>query len=235
MQKQTLTVLVIEDQDSIARNIAQFLEPKGYILDFAGQGAQGLQLALANYYDLILLDLTLPGMDGIDVCRSIRARADRHIPILMLTARDGLQDKVTGFEVGADDYLTKPFALEELHVRCIALSRRHSLQEKHQLVIGELLIDRKTHRVERRNRPISLNNISYQLLLALAEAYPRVVTRSELSQRIWGDEPTESDALRSHIYQLRKALNQGFDKTLIKTIHGVGFVLQSHTPETPIP
>ena len=232
MQKQMLSILVIEDQDSIGRNIAQFLEPRGYVLDFASHGARGLQLALENYYDLIVLDLTLPGMDGIEVCRAIRARADRHIPILMLTARDGLQDKVTGFEVGADDYLTKPFALEELHVRCLALSRRHQLQQTHLLTIGTLSIDRHTHSVSCKGRPIPLNKVGYRLLLALAEACPRVVTRSELSQRIWGDEPTESDALRSHIYQLRKALQKDGANTLIKTVHGVGFALQEAPAET---
>ena len=118
-----LQVLLIEDELSIAKNIASYMEQNGHLFDFASNGNHGLELALPHYYDLIILDLNLPGLDGLQVCQQLRQQADRHIPILMLTARDSIEDKVTGFQSGADDYLTKPFSLQELEVRCLALSR----------------------------------------------------------------------------------------------------------------
>ena len=221
-----LHILVIEDQSSIAQNIADYMELKGHTLDFAVDGKQGLSLALENYYDVIVLDLMLPAMDGWEVCRHIRNQATRSIPIIMLTARDSLGDKVKGFELGADDYLTKPFALEELEVRCLAMSRRTQLQTEHAIVIGSLKIDRQQQAVTRHDQEIALHQIPYSILLTLAEAYPRVVSRSELCQRIWGDDLTESDSLRSHVYQLRQAIDKPFDNAMIKTIHGVGFSLE---------
>ena len=221
-----LSILVIEDQPAIARNIGDYLEAAGHIMDFADDGRQGLALALANYYDVVILDLMLPGLDGWDVCRALREQATRHVPVLMLTARDSISDKVKGFELGADDYLTKPFALEELSMRCQALSRRHQLQTDHLLRVGEVQIDRTTQSVSRAGQSLNLNQIPYTILLILAEAYPRIVSRSELCQRIWGDDLTESDALRSHIYQLRQALDKPFDGAMLKTVHGVGFALE---------
>ncbi|MCW8877763.1 MAG: response regulator transcription factor [Kangiellaceae bacterium] len=221
-----LHILVVEDQSSIAQNIADYMEIKGHTLDFAVDGKQGLSLALANYYDVIVLDLMLPAMDGWEVCRQIRTQATRSIPIIMLTARDSLGDKVKGFELGADDYLTKPFALEELEVRCVALSRRNQLQTDHSISIGSLKIDRQKQIVSRNDKEIALHQIPYTILLTLAEAYPRVVSRSELCQRIWGDDLTESDSLRSHVYQLRQVIDKPFDKAIIKTVHGVGFSLE---------
>ncbi|MFT4925338.1 MAG: DNA-binding response OmpR family regulator [Phenylobacterium sp.] len=222
---QGLTILIIEDQRDIAQNIADHLENRGHTIDYASDGNQGLTLALGNHYDVVILDLTMPGMDGLQVCRHIREQAKVELPILMLTARDTLDDKVKGFEVGADDYLTKPFALEELEVRCLALSRRRLLQSSHKISIGTLEIDRKTQQVSRENTELVLGSMNYNILLILAEAYPQVITRSELCQRLWGDEPTESDALRSHIYQLRRVLDKPFTTPVLKTVHGVGFVL----------
>ncbi|MFC6632577.1 response regulator transcription factor [Microbulbifer taiwanensis] len=221
-----LHILVVEDQAAIRANIATYLEGRGHVLDFAGDGAQGLALALAQPYDLVVLDLMLPGMDGLSVCRALRARASRHIPVLMLTARDSLADKVEGFGTGADDYLTKPFALEELELRALALARRHLLNTEQVLELGALQVDRQRREVRRDDRSIKLNAIDYRIVEALAEAYPQVMTRSELVWKIWGDEPTESDALRTHIYQIRRVLDKPFDRPLLKTVHGVGFVLE---------
>lgn len=222
---QKLTLLVIEDQTAIAKNIADFFSSKGHTLDFAYTGKQGLTLALNNFYDIILLDLTLPEMDGWEVCKVIREKAERHIPIIMLTARDTLDDKIQGFQLGADDYLTKPYALQELEMRCHALSRRNILHTHHVISLGELTIDRAKKQVERSGNLIHLQHIPYIILLALAEAHPRVVAKNELVSKIWGDEPTESDALRSHIYQLRQALDKPFDSPLLVTVHGLGFSL----------
>ena len=225
MTNNSLQILVVEDQLNIARNIANYLEGKGHVLDFATQGQQGLELALNNHYDLVILDLNLPIIDGLAVCEQLRAKASRHIPILMLTARDSIDDKVAGFTVGADDYLTKPFSLQELEVRCLALSRRHLLQSDDVMNIGPLALNRKLETVKRDGQPLNLHTMGYRILTVLMEAYPQVVSRSQLSQKLWGDEPTESDALRSHIYQLRNVLDKPFTFAMLKTRHGVGFVL----------
>ena len=222
-----MNVLIVEDQRDIAQNIADYLSDSDWQLDFAYDGLHGLDLALANYYDVIVLDLMLPGLDGIKVCEQIRAKSDRHIPIIMLTARDTLDDKVEGFESGADDYLTKPFSIKELQYRCLALSKRHKVATDHKLQIGTLTINRQTHEVTRDETAIVLNQIPFDILLHLAESYPRVVSRSELIQKIWGDDSTDSDSLRSHIYQLRQQIDKPFERPLLKTVHGVGFVLDA--------
>ena len=225
MNNQSLYILVVEDQQSIAQNIADYMEGKGHVLDFANQGAQGLELALTHHYDLVILDLNLPVMDGLEVCKQLREKASHHVPIIMLTARDSIDDKISGFTSGADDYLTKPFSLEELEVRCFALSRRHLLQTNDILTFDQLIIDRKRKQVTRAGKNLELHSMGYRILIVLAEAYPQVVSRSKLSQKLWGDKPTESDALRSHIYQLRNLLDKPFDYPMIKTMHGIGFVL----------
>jgi DNA-binding response OmpR family regulator len=227
----SLHILLIEDQRNIATNIAQYLEQKGHTLDFAEKGVQGLELALENYYDLVILDLNLPSMDGIEVCQQLRQKSDRHIPILMLTARDSIDDKITGFKVGTDDYLTKPFALQELEVRCLALSRRHLLQTSDELALGSLRVNRKRKVAYREETQLQLSSMGFKILTVLAEAHPQVVSRSELSHKLWGDEPTESDALRSHVYQLRTALDKPFDFPMLKTVFGVGFALQLQADE----
>lgn len=225
LNNQSLYILVVEDQQSIAQNIADYMEVKGHVLDFATQGEQGLALALSHHYDLVILDLNLPVMDGLEVCKQLREHASHHVPIIMLTARDSIEDKISGFTNGADDYLTKPFSLEELEVRCFALSRRHLLQTDHTLTLDQLVIDRKRQQVTRDGKNLDLHTMGYRILVVLAEAYPQIVSRSQLSQKLWGDEPTESDALRSHIYQLRSMLDKPFDYSMIKTMHGIGFVL----------
>ncbi|MFT5277706.1 MAG: DNA-binding response OmpR family regulator [Glaciecola sp.] len=225
MNSQSLYILVTEDQQSIAQNIANYMESKGHVLDFADRGDRGLGLALSNHYDVVILDLNLPIMDGLEVCKQLRDQANHHVPIIMLTARDSIDDKISGFNMGADDYLTKPFSLEELEVRCFALSRRHLLQTNDILTFDQLIIDRKRQQVSRCGKTLELHSMGYRILSILAEAYPQVVSRSKLSQKLWGDEPTESDALRSHIYQLRNLLDKPFDYPMIKTMHGVGFAL----------
>ncbi len=221
-----LHVLLIEDHPSIAKNIASYMEQKGHLFDFASNGKHGLELALQNYYDLIILDISLPGMDGLQVCQQLRQHADRHIPILMLTARDSIEDKVTGFHMGTDDYLTKPFSLQELEMRCLAVSRRHLLQRKETIELGPLILDKRRKLATRDGERLELNAMGFKILQVLAEAYPQVVSRSELSHHLWRDEPTESDALRSHIYQLRTVLDKPFAYPLLKTVFGVGFTLE---------
>ena len=221
----SLHILVVEDNAMLAQNLADGLERHGHSADFAADGLLGLRLALDHHYDLVVLDLGLPGLDGLDVCRRLRAQSPRRIPVLMLTARDTLGDKLTGFDSGADDYLVKPFAMEELLARCQVLARRHTLHQEHQLRIGSLHIDRQGRSAARASQALELTPAGYQILLALAEAHPRVLTRSELTHALWRDEPPDSDALRAHIYQLRQKLDKPFAKPMLVTVHGVGFRL----------
>ena len=207
MKAKGLTILLVEDQVELAKNMIQYLESKDHVGDYASDGKQGLDLALSQNFDVIILDIMMPKMDGLEVCEHLRSQSTKHLPVLMLTARDTLDDKVKGFSVGADDYLTKPFALEELEIRCIALSRRHLLQTDNKISIGSLIIDRQTKQVERDGKTVNLNAMNFNILLFLAQAYPQVVSRSELCHHLWGDDPTESDSLRSHIYQLRQAID----------------------------
>ncbi|KZN29786.1 hypothetical protein N474_16670 [Pseudoalteromonas luteoviolacea CPMOR-2] len=222
-------ILVIEDNQEISRNIAEYFEPFGVIMDFAYDGEQGVSLALNQYYDCIILDIMLPKMDGLAVCKLLREQANRHIPIIMLTARDALDDKLVGFSNGADDYLTKPFALEELLVRCLALAKRHLLNSERTLKLGEgnkqLSLNLQTQQVSRCGQSIVLQPIPFKILQLLMEHHPRPLSRSEISDKIWGDEPTDSDALRSHVYQLRKSIDKPFEDAIIKTIHSVGLAL----------
>ena len=225
MTIQRLRILVIEDNHALRENMAALFAAHGHDADFAADGNAGLQLALELRPDVVVLDLSLPGMDGVRVCEQLRARADRHVPVLMLTARDALDDKLRGFAAGADDYLTKPFAEAELLVRCQALSLRHRVGAGHVLSIGSLQLDRRSGAATREGQPLALNPISYRILLALAEAWPRTLTRSELIARLWGEDPPESDPLRTHLYLLRRELDKRFDKAMLETVHGVGYRL----------
>lgn len=222
-----LRILVIEDNPVLRGNLAAMFAEHGIVASFAGDGLSGLQAALADPPDVLVLDLGLPGLDGLRVCERLRAQADRHVPVLMLTARDALEDKLLGFGSGADDYLVKPFAAAELLARCVALSQRHRAGEAHVLRIGSLSIDRRSGVVQREQQTLQLPQIALQLLLALAEAWPRALTRSELVERIWGDAPPESDPLRTHLYTLRQVLDRPFAVPLLKTVHGVGFRLEA--------
>lgn len=224
---QGLHILVVEDNATLARNLVDYLEQHGHRVDYARDGALAMHLALENRYDVIVLDLMLPVMDGWQVCRRLREDSPHHVPILMLTARDSLDDKLEGFAAGADDYLTKPYALEEIEVRCNVLSRRHLLNRDIRLIIGDVVIDRKTQQVTRAGKPLELHPLAYRILVLLAEAYPGVVTRSELMSHLWGDDPPDTDALRTHIYLLRQSIDRPFASSVLVTVHGVGFKLEA--------
>ncbi|MCG8616535.1 MAG: response regulator transcription factor [Desulfobacterales bacterium] len=223
-----IRLLIIEDNPAIVENITDFMEAKGFILDFAMDGIGGLHLALTQTYDVIVLDLMLPGMDGITLCRKLRQEADRQVPVIMLTARDTLDDKLLGFDSGADDYLVKPFALKELEARVRALAKRKR-RDKKTLSLGDLTMDLGTFEVMRRGKTIELNNTCISILRMLMEASPNVVSRREMEHALWGDMPPGSDVLRSHLYNLRKKVDKPFDQALIYTVHGVGFKLVPDT------
>lgn len=216
-------VLVIEDNNDLATNVGDYLEDRGHVADFAGDGVTGLHLAVVHDYDVIVLDLTLPGMDGLEVARKLRQEARKQTPILMLTARDALEQKLTGFESGADDYMTKPFALQELGARLEVLARRGKGPQSRVLKVADLTYNLDTLTVMRGGKSIQLNPIGLKLLQALMDASPSVVTRQDLEQKVWGEELPDSDSLRVHIHGLRAALDKPFDKPLIHTRHGIGY------------
>ncbi len=220
-----MRILVVEDNPDIAGNIGDYLEAQGYILDFAMDGIGGLHLALTQEYEAIVLDVMLPGMDGLSFCRELREKGERQTPVLMLTARDTLEDKLKGFDAGADDYLVKPFAMQELHARLEALSRRFARVKKARLVIADLELDTGRMEARRAGKTIDLNRTGLKILTILIESYPNVVSRKELEHALWGDMPPGSDALRSHIYALRTAIDKPFKIPLLETVHGVGYRL----------
>lgn len=222
-----LRLLLIEDESDLAANVIDYFESSGHAVDYASDGASGLAMAMSERFDVVVLDLMLPRLDGWEVCRRLRAGSAHHVPILMITARDALRDKLQGFEAGADDYLTKPFALAELHARCVALGRRRELHRDAVIRVGSLAIDVRRREARRDGMTLALTKKGFEILRALAEAHPSPVTRSELVARIWGDDAPDSDALRSHIYSLRQELDRAPLVPMLKTVHGIGFQLEA--------
>lgn len=223
-----MRILVIEDNPDILANLYGFLEPLGYELDSARNGAAGLATAAQSRFDAIVLDVMLPGIDGLEVCRTLRRNFRRDTPILMLTARDTLVDKVLGFDAGADDYLVKPFSLVELDVRLKALTRRATGRHvERQLRFADVCFDPATMSATRSGVELRLTPTGYQLLEALLRAAPRVVSRAELENAVWGDSPPDSDSLRTHIHALRLALDKPFASPLLRTLPGIGYCLSS--------
>jgi DNA-binding response OmpR family regulator len=177
-------------------------------------------------FDAIILDLMLPGLDGLEICRKYRTEAGGRKPILMLTARDTLEDKVAGLDAGADDYLVKPFELEELDARLRALLRRAGDSVAPQVLrVADLEFDTGTLEVRRSKRSLTLTPIGLKLLEALMKASPRVVSRRDLEREVWGDVVPDSDALRSHLYNLRKVIDKPFDRSLLHNVQGMGYRL----------
>lgn len=221
-------LLIIEDNPDLVANLSDFLEGRGHTLDIAYTGFAGLGFALENEYDALILDLMLPGIDGFEVCARLRANG-RTLPILMLTARDGLEDKLEGFASGADDYLVKPFALRELEARLLALARRGqggpAGGASDRLHVAELELDLSTRRVTRAGRILELAPIPMRLLETLMRRAPGLVTRAELERAVWGDQPPDSDALRAHLHLLRQTIDKPFPYPLLHTVRGFGYRL----------
>jgi len=221
-----MRILVIEDQPEILQNIADYLELKGFLVDCAYDGLGGLHLAVTEPFDLIILDLMLPGMDGITLCQRLRQDARVNTPIIMLTARDSVDDKLTGFRAGADDYLVKPFSLPELHARVEAVLRRGQAGLQNMLTVGDLNYDMNNLEVTRRGIDLKLSPIGLKLLEKLMKSSPHVVRREVLEELLWGDHLPGSDSLRSHIHTLRQTIDKPFDVPLLHTVHGIGYCLK---------
>lgn len=220
-------ILVVEDEVNIADVIRRGLVYKGFEVDVAHTGDDALKSARDHLPDIVILDLMLPDMDGVEVCRRLRAADD--VPIIMLTARDAVSDKVGGLEAGADDYMTKPFEFEELVARVnAALRRRQSSGVKEEMRVGDLSVRPASREVTRGDRKIDLTNREFELLEYLARHAGQVVTKETLFERVWGyDFDVESDAIKVYVSYLRKKLNANGEPDLIHAIRGVGYVLKA--------
>jgi len=218
-----MRVLLIEDNVDLSANVGEFLESRSHAVDYARDGTQGLQLAGTEGYDAIILDLGLPGLDGLTLCKRLRETARRDIPVIMLTARDTEADKLNGFDAGADDYVTKPFSLLELEARLKALVRRAS-GSRGVLQVADLTFDLRTLLIQRGGRPIALAPTGMRILEQLMRASPGVVTREQIERTVWGEDPPGSDAaLRGHILIIRNAVDAEGETKLLHTVHGIGY------------
>lgn len=218
-------ILIIEDNPDLLENLVEFFESKSHVVDIAYNGLSGLQYALDNAYDAIVLDLMLPRMDGIEVCTRLRKEGIT-TPVLMLTARDTLANKLEGFSSGADDYLVKPFALPELEARLTALTRRLRGESVQQILsVNDLSFNQDTMQVHRDGKKIDLSPIPLKILALLMRRSPGIVSKEEVAREIWGDDPPDSDTLRAHLHSLRTAVDKGYPVQLIKTIRGLGYRL----------
>ncbi|WP_144213110.1 response regulator transcription factor [Shewanella donghaensis] len=221
-----IKLLIIEDNHDVAGILSDFFEAQDAELDFAANGELGLALALAEDFDAIILDLMLPKMDGLSLCRALRSQGCT-TPVLMLTALDNKADLMSGFDSGADDYLGKPFDLDELDVRIKALIKRHRGNVAQALLkFGELELNIARHQVRRKGMLLPLTPTTYQILLLLMKNAPNIVTREQLIESIWGQNPPGQDILRSHVYQLRNQLDKPFEQPMLVTVPKVGLRLQ---------
>ncbi|MCK5580896.1 MAG: response regulator transcription factor [Candidatus Omnitrophica bacterium] len=221
-----MRILVVEDEIKIASFLKRGLKEERYVVDVANNGQEGLFLAEVNPYDLIILDIMLPGTDGISVCRKLR---DSGIatPVLMLTARNNIEDKVRGLDAGADDYLTKPFAFEELLARVRALLRRQQEEKTTCLQLSDLELDQLTHGVQRAGKPIILTAKEYSLLEYLLLNANQVVTRTMISEHVWHEDfDSFTNVIDVYVKYLRNKIDKGFKKHLIHTIRGTGYILK---------
>jgi len=220
------SLLLIEDHADISEMLTSYFEGRGFSVDYAADGLTGLHLAVTNHYDAIILDLMLPGMDGLSICEKLRRDARDSTPIIMLTARDRLDDKITGLSTGADDYLVKPFAIAELEARIMSQIRRNRGEVALEfLSVGDLVVDTSTLSVKRAGKALNLTPIGFKLLKTLMKASPAVVSRQDLERKVWGDILPDSDTLRSHMYNLRKTVDKPFDTSLLRTVQGSGYQL----------
>ena len=219
-----MRILIVEDDKDIATNLYDYLESAGFGVDVAHDGVTGLHRAVSESWQAIVLDVSLPGMDGFTLCRKLRDEAGIDTPVLMLTARDTLENKLAGFEQGADDYLVKPFSLKEVGARLIALIKRdRGLVAQHMLRCGDTVLNLRTLHVERAGRPVKLPRKCLLLLQVLLQSPGRVVRREELETTVWGERLSDSDTLRSHMHTLRRALTADGEHDPFETVHGFGY------------
>lgn len=223
--RSVIRLLIVEDNADLSTNLAEFFDSDKYVLDFAQDGLVALHLLATHEYDVIVLDVMLPGVSGFTLCQRIRQDLGSTTPIILMTAKDQIEDKATGFMQGADDYLVKPFHLSELAMRIDALHRR-SMSQQSVLRAGVLEYRPGTLSCRLGEKQLVLSGRSADIMELLVRSYPQMVTYEQLSQLLWGDKEVESHTLRTHVYLLRKQLQDAFGGTLIKTLHGRGYCLE---------
>ena len=220
-----MRVLVVEDERKMAEALAKGLRGCGYAVDLAHEGEAALMNARVYDYDAVVLDVMLPGRNGFDLCQELRSES-RWCPILMVTARDAVEDRVRGLDAGADDYLVKPFAFDELLARLRALVRRRPAERPARLVVGDLVVDPATHEVTRADRAVSLTAREFSVLELLARHPGEVVSRTAFLEHVWDQNYLGStNVVDVYVGYLRKKLERPFGRGLIRTVRGVGFVL----------
>lgn len=220
-----MRILIIEDNPDIAGNTGDYLELLGHVVDFASDGVMGLRLATSQTFDAIILDINMPRMNGFEVCKRLRVEHQSSTPILILSARDSLADKITGFELGAWDYVVKPFELKELSMRLEALTLRHNPSQGRTLNVGDLTLDLDQWVATRDGNALNLHRTCVRILEMLMRASPKPVSREDIEFFLWGEHPPSSSPLRSHMYELRRELDKPFEHKMLKTLRGVGFAL----------
>lgn len=216
--------LLVEDDLDLAASLVEYLELEGITCDHAANGEHGLQLAREYKYDVIMLDVMLPKLNGLNLCSKLR-RDGLDVPVLMITARDSLDDKIEGFEAGSDDYLVKPFALKELLLRVRALAKRRSSQPR-RYVVSDLEVDTEQHQATRAGIKLTLSPKEWALLEYMAKMSPNIAPKDEIQRAVWGEILPESNSLKVHMHKLRQKVDKPFPEPLIQTIPGVGFVLR---------
>lgn len=228
---ENLSILLVEDHRQLAQTVVEFLEQEGATVDYAGNTSLARELVQEHHYDLMLLDVMLPGEDGYSFCQYLRKDLALDLPVIFMTARDQLEDKLEGFDRGGDDYIVKPFALPELAARVSALIRRQRKEvTANTLQVADLELDPARQEVRRDGQLLKLSPTAFRILRILMRESPRVVSREQLEHELWGDLVPDSDALRSHLYNLRKAVDKPFDNALLNTLPGVGFSIQEDRP-----
>ena len=224
-EKPRLRVLIVEDHKALAENLFEFLSENAYCLDFAYDGLTALHLVSVNPYDVIVLDIMLPGLSGLQICERIRNDLQCNTPILFMTARDAIEDKTSGFLRGGDDYLVKPFDMREIELRIQALSRR-GLNTQDEINAGSICFNTGTLMVSlNHGKKVELSGSNARLFESLTQAYPHFVSHEDLSHTVWGIDDIDLHTLRTHIYNLRKLLKETLGHSLIKTLRGRGYRL----------
>jgi DNA-binding response OmpR family regulator len=220
-----MKILVVEDNQQIMETLCDYLNLKGHQVDCAYHGEAALTILQQQRFDIIVMDIMMPKLDGIQTVQRLRQLYHLNTPVLFLTARDHLDDKLTAFQAGGDDYLVKPFAMEELLVRLEALAKRGLRQDLQLLQVGELHFDLSSQQANRAGKPLKLSKIQCEILKQLMCHYPAMVSRQQLFDSIWQGEEPDSDVLRSHIYSLRNVLDKDFSRPMLETVHGQGYRL----------
>ena len=223
-----LSVLLVEDHRQLAQTVVEFLEQEGALVDYASDTTLARTLVQEHHCDILVLDVMLPGEDGYSFCQYLRKELSLDTPVIFMTARDQLDDKLEGFARGGDDYIVKPFALPELVARVQALVRRERREvAPNLLTVADLQLDPARQEVRREGQLLKLSPTAFRILRILMRESPKVVSREQLEHELWGDLVPDSDALRSHLYNLRKAVDKPFEHALLETLPGVGFSIRA--------